>query len=72
MKQPLKAALLGGLIALIAAGAVEASLAQSRNTLFEFCTTKAYGWPAPWRMDYCECGGLKTEYPFKSMLINAT
>lgn len=25
------------------------------NVFFEYCTTKAHGFPFPWRMDYCEC-----------------
>jgi hypothetical protein len=26
-----------------------------RNDTFEFCTTKAYGFPLPWWMAWCEC-----------------
>ena len=26
-----------------------------RNDVFEFCTTKAHGFPCPWFFDWCEC-----------------
>jgi hypothetical protein len=34
-----------------------ASLASihSRNGAFEFCTTRAYGFPCPWFYQWCEC-----------------
>ncbi|MBN1919028.1 MAG: hypothetical protein JW889_14065 [Verrucomicrobia bacterium] len=31
------------------------SLAGTRNSFFEFCTTRAYGHPFPWRVDWCLC-----------------
>ena len=66
MKQALKA----GLIAIIAVGTIEAMLANKENDSFQFCTTKAYGWPAPWKIAYCECEGGETIYPKLSVLVN--
>ena len=62
MTRPLKAGLIAGILAIIAAGTIEAALAKAKNDFFQFCTTKAYGWPAPWKIDYCECEGAKTAY----------
>lgn len=58
------------LMALAAAGLVLYS--QRNNEYPDYCTTKAYGWPLPWRIDNCECdgrGGL-TEYPTESVVWN--
>ena len=43
--------------ALCALGLLAASLGTIgvRNDLFEFCTTKAYGFPFPWYYDWCLC-----------------
>jgi len=30
-------------------------LSATRNGFFEFCTTKAYGYPFPWYVDHCLC-----------------
>jgi len=35
--------------------AVLAALAPVRNGQYEFCTTRAYGHPFPWYVDYCLC-----------------
>ena len=70
MNHPLKAGLIAGLIAIVATGVIEAALANTENDFFQFCTTKAYGWPAPWKIDYCECEGTKTTYPRTSKIVN--
>ena len=51
-------------------GAVMGIFAGTENAFFEFCTTKAYGWPAPWRIDYCPCEGDRTVFPLPSIMIN--
>ncbi len=46
-----------------------------RNPFFEFCTTRAYGWPLPWRIDYCPCDSApdhnqeRTDYPLLPWLV---
>lgn len=70
MKHPLKVGLIAGIIAMVVAGSVIAVLAKAENDFFQFCTTKAYGWPAPWKIDYCECEGSKTTFPKASKLVN--
>lgn len=45
---------------------------HARNDYFEYCTTKAYGLPYPWRIENCPCdgrGGL-TEHPTEAKLWN--
>ena len=70
MKCPLKVGLISGIIAMAVAGSVVLGLAKRENDFFQFCTTKAYGWPAPWKIDYCECEGSKTTYPASSKILN--
>jgi hypothetical protein len=70
VNQPPKAALVAGLIAMLVAGAIVTSLAKSENLCYEFCTTKAYGWPTPWKIEYCECEGAKTVHPVASRIVN--
>jgi hypothetical protein len=62
--------LIAGLIAMTAAGAIVALLAKSENDFYQFCTTKAYGWPLPWKVVYCECEGAKTVHPVSSRIGN--
>jgi hypothetical protein len=45
MNRPLKADLIAGICAIVAVGAIEAAFANTENDFFQFCTTKAYGWP---------------------------
>jgi hypothetical protein len=71
MKRPVKIGLTAGIGAILITAGVEAALASTENDSFQFCTTKAYGWPLPWRIDYCECKGSTTVYPASHMLINA-
>lgn len=61
---------MGGISAMVLLGGLAAALATAENDLFQFCTTKAYGWPVPWQMDYCECEGAVTVYPAVNALIN--
>jgi hypothetical protein len=75
MKRPLKVGLISGIVAMVmagsvVAGSVVAAFAKTENDFFQFCTTKAYGWPAPWRIDYCECEGSKTTFPTTSKIVN--
>lgn len=44
------------------AGAVMIAFCRTANPLFEFCTTKSYGWPFPWKVDYCPCKGAVVAY----------
>ncbi len=55
---------------MVVAGSVVAAFAKTENDFFQFCTTKAYGWPAPWKIDYCECEGSKTTFPTTSKIVN--
>jgi hypothetical protein len=58
--------------ALVASAASLFFFRSTRNDFFEYCTTRAYGLPLPWRIDNCECdgqGGL-TEYPISYAVIN--
>ena len=70
MNRPLKAGMLAGIVGVMAIELIEVVLAKTENDFFQFCTTKAYGWPAPWRIDYCECEGAKTAYPTTSAIVN--
>ena len=70
MTRPLKAGLIAASFAVVASGAIEAALATTENDFFQFCTTKAYGWPAPWRIDSCECEGGMTTFPAGSKIAN--
>ena len=72
MNRPLKTGLIAGIVAIVAVGAIEAVLANTENDFFQFCTTKAYGWPAPWKIDYCACEGARTTYPAISKIMNFT
>lgn len=69
MKRPrrfLKLALVFSAIALASLAAV----AWVPNDAFQFCTTKAYGFPFPWRVDYCLCEGGETVVPLPYITIN--
>lgn len=49
-----------------------AFLAVQRNDFYEFCTTRAYGYPFAWRIDNCLCDGRggRTVYPVHAMILN--
>lgn len=70
MNPQLKAGLIAGVVAIVAVGVIEALFAKTENDFFQFCTTKAYGWPAPWRIDWCECEGGSTTYPTTGKIVN--
>ena len=70
MKPPLKINLILGVVAIAVAGSLVVVFAKVENDFFQFCTTKAYGWPAPWKIDYCECVGSKTTFPTTSKVVN--
>ena len=60
-------------VTLAIASAYVYSQREARNRSYEYCTTRAYGWPFPSRIDNCECdghGGL-TEYPRHAKIWNA-
>lgn len=59
------------LVSLSIVGLAMAVVAGLGNPFAEFCTTKAYGWPFPWRIDYCPCEGGKTAFPVSSVVGNA-
>jgi len=59
-----------GIVGVLAVGLIEVAFAKTENDFFQFCTTKAYGWPAPWRIDYCECEGARTTYPITGKIVN--
>jgi hypothetical protein len=59
-------------IAMLAVGALIGVTSQAENDLYQFCTTKAYGWPVPWIIEYCLCEGEKTVFPLSSIVINLT
>lgn len=61
------------LLSLLLVGFSVYSLRHTRNDFYEFCTTKAFGWPFAWRIDNCECdgqGGL-TEFPSSTLAMNS-
>ena len=60
------------LITFPAVAGMAAALAPVRNPSFEFCTTKAYGYPMPWRVDNCLCDGKdgRTEFPVVHAGVN--
>jgi hypothetical protein len=71
MKRSLKSGIFSGIAAIVVAVSLVAALSKTENDFFQFCTTKAYGWPAPWKIDYCECEGSKTVYPTTSKIANS-
>ena len=70
MKKQVQIGLTGGIASVLAIGALEVALAKTENDFFQFCTTKAYGWPAPWKIEYCECEGAETVYPAFCPVVN--
>jgi hypothetical protein len=68
-----RAAILLFLISMVVGGLLIYSTRHARNDLYEYCTTRAFGWPFPWRIDHCECdgqGGL-TEFPPSTLAKNS-
>ena len=60
-------------ISVLLGGLIVYSLRHTRNDWYEFCTTRAFGWPFAWRIDNCECdgqGGL-TEFPSSTLALNS-
>ena len=45
------------LLSALTGGAYVYSRRDARNGDYEFCTTRAYGWPFATRIDHCECDG---------------
>ena len=44
---------------------------NERNPFSEFCTTRAYGYPFPIKMAYCECeGGVTVFFPNEFIIGN--
>jgi hypothetical protein len=58
------------LIVALTGAAVMLATSRTRNPAFMFCTTDAHGWPFPWRMDYCPCGGGKVQHRADYWLYN--
>ena len=46
------------------------ALAGTPNDFFEFCTTTAWGYPFPWRVDYCLCEGGESVTPLPYVGMN--
>ncbi|MGJ8696205.1 MAG: hypothetical protein ACSHYF_07795 [Verrucomicrobiaceae bacterium] len=59
-------------LVVVVGGVVLFSLKGGRNLFFEYCTTKAYGFPFPWKIENCECDGRggETVYPLGNRVIN--
>ena len=58
------------LLTLLISGSYVYSQRTARNQFEEYCTTRAYGWPFPNRIEHCECdgkGGLTEHRPFASI-----
>lgn len=70
MRATLSRRLIRAALAAGVAGGVLLLTAGAENDFFQFCTTKAYGWPAPWRIEYCLCGGGGTVRPASSRAVN--
>ena len=70
MKLPFRDGLRLPIIMMLIVGSLVALMARSENDYFQSCTTKAYGWPTPWRIDNCECEGGQTIYPPLNATIN--
>lgn len=47
-----------------------ATVAWTPNGAFEFCTTRAWGLPFPWRVDYCPCEGGNSVTPIPCVVLN--
>ena len=47
-----------------------ATVAGLPNRASEFCSTKAYGYPLPWTVDHCPCGGGKFEFSMTNAALN--
>ncbi|MCP3924709.1 MAG: hypothetical protein GY714_19205 [Desulfobacterales bacterium] len=60
------------LYSIIISGLIFTVCLNIRNSYFEFCTTKAYGFPFPWKIDYCICEGGKTVLSKGAVIGNAT
>lgn len=68
-----RATILVFLISVLAAALLVYSWRHTQNGTYEHCTTRAFGWPFPWRIDNCECdgkGGL-TEFPSSALAMNS-
>ncbi|MEM7146801.1 MAG: hypothetical protein AAF591_16835 [Verrucomicrobiota bacterium] len=62
--------LLAAVVGMMLVGGLEVAAAEKRNQWFEFCTTKAYGWPLPWRVDYCACEKSRKERSRVHAVVN--
>lgn len=70
MRNLRKISFAGGCFGCFAVSAVEAYFATAENYAFQFCTTKAYGVPFPWRIDFCPCEDSAVVYPAFSYFGN--
>jgi hypothetical protein len=59
------------LIFVIAGGVLLGWCLAGRNGWFSYCTTVAYGWPLPWRIDHCLCDGQGERTEFRSFALIA-
>ncbi len=70
MNTSLHAELKAGILAMIAGGGIIAALSKTENDFFQFCTTKAYGCPTPWKIDWCPCEKGMPTHPSKYIVVN--
>lgn len=70
MNQKTRKAISIGAICLFAMALIIGILSEVENDFFQFCTTKAYGWPAPWKIEYCLCEKDAIESPASSIIVN--
>ena len=70
MRASIRRRLLRSALATTAVGTLLVLTAGAENDIFQFCTTTAYGGPAPWRIEYCLCEGGGTVRPASSRAVN--
>lgn len=70
MRASIRRRLIHATLAAAAVGILLVATAEAENDIFQFCTTKAFGWPAPWRIEYCLCEGGGTLRPASSRVVN--
>ena len=70
MRPPSSLTLTLSLICVAALGYAEFIAREIRNPFFEYCTTKAFGWPLPWKIYYCECQKNEIASPLLHLLVN--
>ena len=70
MKRHKKEKLFVSIISMTLVGSLMAFMAKAENDFFQFCTTKAYGWPLPWKIDHCLCEKGASNFPVFYIIVN--